>query len=234
MVADDVNKFLSYFEKQWISHYRNWFEGASLGSPSTNNCLEATNAIIKKQYTLRERLRLGEFSDCLEQGIVANFSTERDTGRVNHKKIEDEPPISLQMWTKSYQWVKSNVSVLQDNASDDCGIYFIPSSKLVLAGKEFTDEFVSSLLSSAQNCVSFDEYRQTRESMWTVNLSKSSWRTGNCNCPVFLKQGVYKHLIGMAIRLGVAKPPDEAKNIPLEQKRKRGRPSKAKPALVMQ
>jgi hypothetical protein len=43
-----------------------------------------------------------------------------------------------------------------------------------------------------------------------------------------------KHVIGLAIRLKYVVPPLEAKNIPLGQKRKRGRPSKAKRTPIVQ
>ena len=61
-----------------------------------------------------------------------------------------------------------------------------------------------------------------------------SWTNGTCSCPVFLKQYVCKHLIGVAIRLKKAKPPAAAKSIPIGQKRRRGRPKLAKPALLSQ
>ena len=54
-------EFAKYFEDQWISKNANWFEGATPGKPSTNNGLEGTNAIIKSQHTLRERLPVGKF-----------------------------------------------------------------------------------------------------------------------------------------------------------------------------
>lgn len=39
----------------------NWYEGAKQLTPSTNNSLEATNRVIKDQFTLRERLSIREF-----------------------------------------------------------------------------------------------------------------------------------------------------------------------------
>jgi len=42
-----------------------WFEGAAVVFPSANNGLEATNAVIKREHTLRERLPVGNFSATL-------------------------------------------------------------------------------------------------------------------------------------------------------------------------
>ena len=48
-----------------------------------------------------------------------------------------------------------------------------------------------------------------------------------------MKKFVCKHVVGLAIRLKFVAPPIEAKALPLNQKRKRGRPSKAKKALLV-
>ncbi|CAF3896417.1 unnamed protein product [Rotaria sordida] len=43
-----------------------------------------------------------------------------------------------------------------------------------------------------------------------------------------------EHIVGIAIRLKCCKPPPAAKTVPIGQKRKRGRPAKAKAALLIQ
>ena len=55
-----------------------------------------------------------------------------------------------------------------------------------------------------------------------------------CTCSMYLKVNVCKHHLGMEIRLKMVDVPAEAKVIPLGQKRKRGRPSKARKALIIQ
>ncbi|XP_048481537.1 uncharacterized protein LOC125489545 [Plutella xylostella] len=69
---------------------------------------------------------------------------------------------------------------------------------------------------------------------WQVDLPHNDWMQGKCNCPAFYKNYMCKHIMGLAIRLKFANPPPEAKNVPIGQKRKRGRPSKSRPALVIQ
>jgi hypothetical protein len=49
-----------------------------------------------------------------------------------------------------------------------------------------------------------------------------------------MKTNLCKHSLGMEIRLSVSDPPPEAKNVPLGQKKKRGRPKLSKPALLRQ
>ena len=62
----------------------------------------------------------------------------------------------------------------------------------------------------------------------------SDWKKSKCNCPAFFKNYICKHVVGMAIRLKYCKPPPAAKTVPIGEKRKRGRPAKAKPALLVQ
>ena len=71
--------------------------------------------------------------------------------------------------------------------------------------------------------------------MWIVSLPtvNEKWKEGNSTCPYFLKKYMCKHVIGLAIRLKLAKPPAATKDVPIGQKRRRGRPSKATKALIV-
>jgi len=48
------------------------------------------------------------------------------------------------------------------------------------------------------------------------------------------KNYICKHVVGMDIRLKHCKPPSAAKTVLIREKRKRGRPAKAKMALLVQ
>jgi predicted nucleic acid-binding Zn finger protein len=82
----------------------------------------------------------------------------------------------------------------------------------------------------------FDTYKSVYFKIWCVCLSDNvtQWKQGTCTCPSFLKNYICKHIIGLSIRLKYCKPPPEVKTIPIDAKRKRGRPSKAKKALIRQ
>lgn len=60
------------------------------------------------------------------------------------------------------------------------------------------------------------------------------WINGTCTCPQFLKHYMCKHVYGLAICLKLVTPSLQSKQIPLGQKRKRGRPALATKALVIQ
>ena len=58
----DVDYFLEYFHKEWISSSNSgWYEGVAINIPSTDNGLESKNAQIKSHYTLRSRLSIDEY-----------------------------------------------------------------------------------------------------------------------------------------------------------------------------
>lgn len=49
-------EFVTYFQKQWLGTHCNWFEGAAVYTPSTNNAQKAVNGVIKSNVTFRKRL----------------------------------------------------------------------------------------------------------------------------------------------------------------------------------
>ena len=83
---------------------------------------------------------------------------------------------------------------------------------------------------------SFDQYKIKAFNIWCVTLpmDKLKWDEGVCNCSAFFKKFMCKHVTGMAIRLNHCKPPPATKDLQIGEKRRRGRPSKAKRALIVQ
>ncbi len=65
-------------------------------------------------------------------------------------------------------------------------------------------------------------------------MKNNDWQSSRCNCPAFMKNFVCKHMVGVALRLKLCKPPPAAMNVPIGEKRKRGRPARAKKALLTQ
>lgn len=77
--------------------------------------------------------------------------------------------------------------------------------------------------SSASNWESFDEYKQKEFAAVHTTLNRPihsySWMNGTCDCSDFFKLFYCQHVIGTAIRSNVVSAPEEAKNIPIGQKR---------------
>lgn len=222
-----VRHFIEYFEKEWLLGLPNWYEGAAVGFPSTNNGIEGTNAVIKGEGTLRERLPLGQFLSCAVT-MVRHWSMDRDPTSVNCKVFADTASVSLPSWTSAYQWASTNKPVLERDAVN-CKQYFVTSSTI-------ETPISSTLLSKHERrngkWKTFDEYTSWRQEIWTIEVFPN--QTVTCSCPIHLKRGICKHSLGMQIRRKEVEVPLEAKNIKLGQKRKRGRPAKAKQALLVQ
>lgn len=54
-------QFAVYFEKTWIKRNSNWFNGAAVRTPKTNNALEGFNGQLKIHHTYYQQKRLAEF-----------------------------------------------------------------------------------------------------------------------------------------------------------------------------
>ena len=62
----------------------------------------------------------------------------------------------------------------------------------------------------------FVQFKKRTSSVWIVSLPTvcEKWKEGKFTCPYFLKKYVCKHVIGLAIRIKLAKPPAAAKDVP--------------------
>lgn len=224
--SKQVQDFITHFEQEWLIKYPNWYEGAAVGLPSTNNGLESTNGVIKTEFTFRERKPVGEFLGCVTE-MLNTWSQRRDPQSVNCVFFEETPTNSLSLWTKAYQWVAQKKEVLQ-RKSDDCIQYFVTSSKLQVS---ITEKMLKDFENQEGKWNTFDSFNKWRTKIWKVEIRPDSVI---CTCPFFTKKNQCKHSLGMRIKRKEVVVPQEAKNIPLGQRRKRGRPSKAKQALLVQ
>lgn len=220
-----VADFMDYFRAQWVDKNNAWFEGAALGQPSTNNGLEATNAVIKREHTLRERLPLGHFFHSAKE-LVAKWSTSRNPASINCICYAAVRSPSLKHWTTAYQWATANKKVLLH----DDGVYYTTSTT---STTEMSKQLLRKMEKKNGKWKTFAEFKEYRYGLWAMKIDRNL-ENSTCSCPVFCKELICKHVLGMLIRLHLCDVPTEAKNIPLGQKRKRGRPSKAKKALIIQ
>lgn len=80
----EVLEFVNYFSAEYLEQRSNWYEGAAHFHPSHNNALEATNSVIKKEFTLRERLPLRKFIEATE-AMTRSWSLERNAEDISAK-----------------------------------------------------------------------------------------------------------------------------------------------------
>ncbi|KAF0295052.1 hypothetical protein FJT64_007364 [Amphibalanus amphitrite] len=216
--------FPAYFEDQYVARYGGWFEGFDLRAPSTNNGLESLNGSIKTNHTLRERLPVGRF-------VVAAQSMIRDWSRdlTGRRQFQDTPIADLAVMTKAHQYLQQEKVVVQ--VGEDS--FFVRSGEELTLSNEQVDAYVQMVEGNPQ---SFDEFVDHRFSMWRVQ------DTGNrteamamwCTCPEGLKKFVCKHSLAIGSLFGLIDFSDVARAMPVGRKRKRGRPTLARPALEHQ
>ena len=231
-----MKKFLVYFSNEWLVKHVGWYEGYLEDSPSTNNGLESINSTLKKESTLRNRMQMSEFLKTTLD-VAKNWSLKRDPTSANHpKKISREPTVTTSEFTSAYNWLKE--VTLSHRKVPGSTQYFFKSKR---AATQITKRQMKEYCGAANSNYSpqtFDEYHRIFFSMWCVefpaNANETSWKEARCSSPTFQKNYIYKHIIGIAARLKLVTIPNLAKNVPIGEKRKRGRPTLARKALEIQ
>ena len=228
--------FVDYFWVEYIDRFNGWHEGHALLAPSTNNCLEATNNVIKKSGTLREKLPLGHFFEVAKR-IVEEWSVERNPALINKKLFANIPSISLKLMTEAYNWSQSMKpprrgaeQKIKIRQRGNLRCFFITPSGVPTIREGDIDKFERQLKN--MNWHKFDTFKKYQSGIWLVTMSDEDWMHATCTCPTYCKHYTCKDTVGIAISKGYIQVPDEALTIPIGHKRKRGRPSKATKALL--
>lgn len=102
---EEYPNLIEYFENEWLIKNRFWYEGVAELVPSQNNALESTNRYVKDENTLRELFDLGRFRVVIFE-IIQTWSMSYSNGL---KEFQQQPKITLEMWTNSYNLAKLNV-----------------------------------------------------------------------------------------------------------------------------
>ncbi|RNA18420.1 hypothetical protein BpHYR1_007023 [Brachionus plicatilis] len=82
----------------------------------------------------------------------------------------------------------------------------------------------------------FEDYKKHEPLLNVIVPNLVYFKNGKCSCRWYIKKNICKHLIGISEILNIpgCEIPLSAKNIPIGEKRKPGRPAKAKQALIVQ
>lgn len=182
------------------------------------------NGIIKRVVTFRERLPIAEFIRVVLIGMTAELSTDyREGKRIN----TDKPEIKIAQWMEAALWL-SDAEYVHYNDDNLDKEFYIKSSKM--PNIVFDIENVEKM--RTRKFKSLDKYRNERHgAFWTMKLNKSNWTDSLCDCPMFRKIYVCKHVIGIALREKCCKLPRKAIVVPLGKKPQRGRKPRATKGL---
>lgn len=215
----EAEGLIDYFERQWVEKNRNWYESFAKCVPSTNNALESNNRLIKDEHTLRERMELGKFRVALFE-MMETWSVSYEAGIKT--VVLDAPEIKLELWTAGYNFAKQNIKITSSRRGNSI-TYRSALSENIDDSTDWSD---------------FDSFKKKSFAFYDTTFvyptKRENWLQSECICSDYFKIYICCHIIGIAIRLKYITPPAEAKNVPIGQKRKPGRPAKAKSALVRQ
>ena len=133
--------------------------------------------------------------------------------------------------TESYNWVSQKPKIKIRKNNSDISYYFISRNSQILKEADI-DKYLG--MNKRLSWRTFDSYKTRQESLRMVTFKRSNWEESDCTCPISKKKYICKHITGLAIINKLLVVPPEAKNVPIGTKRKRGRPDKAKKALIVQ
>lgn len=216
------DQFADYFEKTWIKRNSNWFNGAAVRTPSSNNALESFNGQLKIHHTFYQQKGLAEFKVHLLK-IVTQRSTEYVQDRAAYQ-YEVAIPKRMEMDGLKYSKLKK----INFRRSDD-GHIVVYMSKGENADP-ITDADVDKFLALEHD--SFDELTEHMFDMYILKFEEdtSKWMSATCTCPSFADSFMCKHILCVAFQLNFmsSKPFQQ-----LQANTKPGRPKKATGPLVV-
>lgn len=222
--------FVTYFKKEWLHCHCNWFEGAAIYTPSTNNALESHNAVIKRLITLRRRLPMNQFLICMKT-MTSDISKQFTKG---DRVIANEPNVSRKMYEEATVMGKDlKAFKVKQPKGSNVTIFVVPSSEC--AEENANESYYKTL--SKTTWETFDEFIvHGFHQFYLVQFSNDSWKTeSKCTCPAFFKQNMCKHIIAIGVRLGSIIIPDTVNLVALARtRRKAGRPKLTQTALAKQ
>ena len=171
--------------------------------PSTNNGCESLNAVIKKKYTMRNKLYLLSFLPEIEQ-MLYDWSTASSSN-----VFVSKPSISSDLEFCAFKWW---------NCIDKIAVlHWFDSWYVVLSSNSLITPAVWLQIYEPQQWASFDEFVIWLKSCWLVSQLNS------CTCPNGLKYYICKHSIGLSMMLNQCEVNDKTRLQLLGKRRVKGR-----------
>ncbi|CAF4399431.1 unnamed protein product [Rotaria sp. Silwood2] len=208
-----IQQFQSYFFNQWIETLPLWYEGAAINMPLTSNGCESLNSIIKKKYTMRNKLHLSSFLPKIEQ-MLNDWSTASSSN-----VFVSKPSISSDLELCAFKW-SNNIDKLAVLHWFDSW-YIVPSSNSLITPAVWLQMY------QLQRWSSFDGLVIWLKSCRLVSPLFS------CTCPTGLKYYVCKHSVGLAMMLNQYEVNDKTRLQLLGKRRGKGRSKKVQSALLL-
>lgn len=197
--------FIEYFQCQWLGPLANWFEGAAVYTPSTNNALESHNATIKRKITLQRRLPLNQFFVAMKE-LTEYISKQFSKGS---RQIANQTNVKSAIMNAGVLMYQNRFKCFKaKNSIDDIVIFLVPSTNCQESNAN--EKYYGSL--SKRKWQSLDEFLTYGFQMfYIVQVSRKSWKIeSKCTCVCFFKENICKHIIAVAMRERIIECPDSA------------------------
>lgn len=220
--------FVDYFTKTWVKKLSNWYIGAAVGAPSTNNASESFNSNFKRFQTFWERKSLAQFKISVLEAISQR----------SREYIMDKDPFRSELDIKEKDLIKGQTYAEKDvqfvymgeNENNQATFYIRSNENTEPVSTEEVENFIRG------EWTSFEEFKQKAFSFHEVTFEddERNWKRSTCTCPAYGQYYSCKHIIGIAFRREILGPQNLEKDpdtLPLEPKKKRGRPKKASKGL---
>lgn len=193
--------------------------------------------MIKRDFTLRERLPTNEFKIEIFN-IVSTISSRYDRMKMKKegrkvKQIVDVPIISNDQYREAHEWAcdeKIKIVIRSENNAD-YRRFLTPTPKFI----EPTTAKITELHTKSFD--TFEDYQQNGHKMiyQTKICLNDCFVNSTCTCGDFISKFMCKHIIGFSLQLKLKACPKEGNSKPIASKRKSaGRTSRAKKALIRQ
>lgn len=217
----DELEFVIYFDDYWIQRNGNWFNGAGVRVPSTNNALEATNGNIKIHQTFFNKKGLAEFKVRLKE-IVGNRSKEYV---MDKKPFETEVQMSKSALKAGYDYSCTKSIVHREQANGNVLAFMSRGENR----DKLKDEDVDAFLNTTYDM--FDEFIAHMFDLYVIEFdaNRDNWKQSTCSCPANAAYFMCKHVLCIAFKLELL---SSAPYKVLDANKKKGRPSKAGPPLA--
>jgi len=204
--------YIEYFQKTYIdSEFSKWhFFDVPPNTLLTNNISESLNAMIKRDWTNRERKPLHIFFNVLKEGLI-ELSKEIKPWK---QEVEVRTDIKLQA-------MKLEGKKLFVKGSHQ-GFYFLDKEEKTKVDSSKIERFLQN------KYLTLDEFKSDFESMIVLKWDQQS-KTAVCFCNYGYKYGICSHKYALELHLGIA-----TRLLMLVPAKKRGRKKKSAPALEPQ
>lgn len=217
---------MEYFENTYIKTDSNWFEGFAEKTPSTNNCLEVFNRLLKDQQTMHLRKPLHQF-------LVQALDIVRERSKAY---IQDKAAPSMCVTLND----KLKLSALNYSTSAKTMAHEMKDGLLlfyVFAGENMNKITLQDARKfEKMKYKTFDEFASSIFAIHKITfVATANWENGKCTCVSFAKNYICKQVLMIAYRLQTLEPADDLLmqvETPAPVKAPRGRPRKATKALI--